>query len=425
MRNPISPIISATKGDKTIKSLHIRHNGYAGPRAARVVLIYEETQASSPPRAPLSLALLHDTSPLSRSLASSSPVQHTLTCPSNHPSHFLYNHPTMHLSISCLLVSLVGLAQAVSYRRTDNVVGEEFDDFFEYQAIPDPTFGRVTYVDRTTAVAQNLTFAKDNTFILRADGKQVLLDPSGPGRNSVRIRSRKTFTTHVVVFDVRHMPEGCGTWPAVWETQEEGWPVGGEVDIIEGVNNIGTNAATLHTSPGCSIHDSAKAGMTGTFKQQDCNWLVNGNAGCGALMRDQLSFGPSFNANGGGHFAFERTPRYMKVWFWPRSAGNVPRDLGTQYVNPDTWGIPAVFFPDTSCDFEKMFSAHHIIINLSLCGEWAGHPAIYPASCPLTCVEHVNKNPTAFKNAFWDFKAIDIYQRDTRVCKNKSKRSAM
>ena len=54
------------------------------------------------------------------------------------------------------------------------------------------------YVDQGTAVAQNLTFASGNSLIMRADDWTVL-DPNGPGRNSVRIRSVKTYNTHVSV----------------------------------------------------------------------------------------------------------------------------------------------------------------------------------------------------------------------------------
>lgn len=32
--------------------------------------------------------------------------------------------------------------------------------------------------------------------------------------------------------DVRHMPQGCATWPAFWETNDNNWPAGGEVDIV-------------------------------------------------------------------------------------------------------------------------------------------------------------------------------------------------
>lgn len=49
------------------------------------------------------------------------------------------------------------------------------------------------------------------------------------------------------------MPEGCGTWPAAWETLESDWPNSGEVDIVEGVNNETPNQSTLHTSAGCTM----------------------------------------------------------------------------------------------------------------------------------------------------------------------------
>jgi hypothetical protein len=34
--------------------------------------------------------------------------------------------------------------------------------------------------------------------------------------------------------------------------------------------------------------------------QSDCNTAVNNNAGCGALVNTTVSYGPSFNDNGGG-----------------------------------------------------------------------------------------------------------------------------
>ena len=54
------------------------------------------------------------------------------------------------------------------------------------------------YVDQATSIKENLTFASQDAFILRTDFKTVL-SSTGPGRNSVRIRSKKTFTTHVAM----------------------------------------------------------------------------------------------------------------------------------------------------------------------------------------------------------------------------------
>lgn len=55
------------------------------------------------------------------------------------------------------------------------------------------------YVDKTTAQKLNLTYATHNTFVMRADDTTVL-SATGPGRNSVRIRSKKRYTTHVAVY---------------------------------------------------------------------------------------------------------------------------------------------------------------------------------------------------------------------------------
>jgi beta-glucanase (GH16 family) len=58
---------------------------------------------------------------------------------------------------------------------------------------------------------------------------------------SVRIKSNKTYKYGVTVFDIRHMPQGMGTWPAAWTVQENGWPNYGEIDILEGVNDVSPN----------------------------------------------------------------------------------------------------------------------------------------------------------------------------------------
>lgn len=80
--------------------------------------------------------------------------------------------------------------------------------------------------------------------------------------------SNKQYHNHVAVFNIRHMPQGCGyvgaedsneviltplfpnsTWPAVWEVGAN-WPHEGEIDILEGANDVSPNQATLHTDSG-------------------------------------------------------------------------------------------------------------------------------------------------------------------------------
>ena len=81
------------------------------------------------------------------------------------------------------------------------------------------------------------------------------------------------------------------------------------------------------------------------------------------------SYGPAFNANGGGFYAMERSERGVKVWFWPRHAKHIPHDIrtGAYEVNTDHWGTPIADFPSTDCDMDSHFGPHNIVINLTFC----------------------------------------------------------
>ncbi|TFK22266.1 glycoside hydrolase family 16 protein [Coprinopsis marcescibilis] len=297
----------------------------------------------------------------------------------------------------------VPFAISVKYTLSESIVGNAFYDKFTWFDIPDWNHGRVNYTDRETSRRLNLTYASSDTFILRSDFTTVL-DPAGPGRNSVRIISKQTYTTHVAIFDVRHMPEGCGTWPAIWETKQDGWPNGGELDIVEGINNQTPNLVSVHTSPNCTMPRDRN--QTGTPASLTCD------GGCNVRMRSRESFGPAFNANGGGWFAVERRPDFIKVWFWPRKGGvAAPRDVispGTS-ATTEAWGIPDALFATTpSCDLAAKFRENAIIINLNFCGDWAGSQ--YGASgCPSTCANFVNTNTAYYWNAYFDIASIRIY----------------
>jgi len=160
-----------------------------------------------------------------------------------------------------------------------------------------------------TAQGMNLTSVGQDSFIMRADPGGV--DPASRGRKSVRIESKNLYETHVMVADIRHMPEGTPTWPALWEFGSD-WPNNGELDIIEGANdNPGGNLMSLHTSPGCTQPMGGRD-MKGAPVSDNCDAFVNGNQGCGVKSDTQESFGPAFNGAGGGWYAVERTDNYIK-----------------------------------------------------------------------------------------------------------------
>ncbi|TEB24528.1 family 16 glycosyl hydrolase [Coprinellus micaceus] len=320
-------------------------------------------------------------------------------------------HMRLPLSQTLAVLSLVSSTLAATYRQHKEVIGEDFiEDAFTVEGISDPTHGRVTYVNKATAQRFNLTYATKDRFILRADSDSVV-QRGEKGRRSVRMKSKDSYTRHVAVFDVRHMPTGCGTWPAIWEVGAN-WPNGGEIDILEGVNDMGPNAATLHTGANC-VMSATRKGQRGQQVEENCDVKAKGNVGCPVRMKDLRSYGPEFNKAGGGYYAVERASNHIKVWFWSRDSESAPAAVksGAKTVDPDTWGEPDAFFPGgQNCDINKKFGPQNIIINLTFCGDWAGSASVYSRSgCKGTCINHVDKNPQAFKEAYFDIASLRTY----------------
>ncbi|KAF9526028.1 2 beta-glucanase [Crepidotus variabilis] len=315
----------------------------------------------------------------------------------------------MKISLSITSKALVALSFVsvvkADYKLSDTIVGKGFYDAFNWLAIPDPTHGRVNYVDQSTAQSQNLTYASGNTFILRANFKDVV-SGSSSGRNSVRIESKKRFTYHVTVYDVRHIPQGCGTWPAIWETDTRFY---GEIDIVEGVNSEPQDAATFWTAPDGNCKQRVKQELddpSSPIILKDCS------EGCAVRPESRKSFGTAFNDNGGGWYAIERSPTFVKLWFWERNNAAVPADVknGQSSVEPAGWGEPFFDMTNDNCDIDSNLKAHNLIINLTFCGAYAGSPQFENAGCPGTCQGFVDNTPGAFDKAYFDIAGIRVYQ---------------
>ncbi|KAF9051066.1 hypothetical protein BDZ89DRAFT_1107789 [Hymenopellis radicata] len=323
----------------------------------------------------------------------------------------------VHLYVALFLVTTC--VYATSFDLADKFQGHDFLTWV-FQTFDDPTHGRVNYVDKDTALQTNLSFVSDDKFIMRADAYQMV-PPGARGRDSVRIASTTAYNEALFILDLQHMPEGCGTWPAFWTISRDGpWPHGGEIDIIEGVNTNSQNLASLHTSPGCTMNDARP--QNGRPVSSNCDSAVNYNQGCGVAFKESNSYGSGFNANGGGWYAMSKTlASGVKVWFWPRDCSDVPdevRDFGCDTIDIDKWGQPDASFPPETCDQPSHFNEHNIIFDLTICGDWAGS-AFGQAGCGTsTCDDYADRNPDAFKNAFWEINSLRVYNLQNRPTPN-------
>lgn len=275
---------------------------------------------------------------------------------------------------------------------------------------------------------------------------------AGP-RESVRLEGKKRFNRGLFIIDVRHMPAGCGTWPAFWLTDEANWPVNGEIDIVEGVNFQSEAKTALHTTKGCDMQDTPLGLMTGIWdtavgipngktgipdttirEARDCfvydphQWI---NQGCVAIDAGGGSLGAPLNEKGGGIFALEWDPVYRHIRTWVFSPHTkVPENLveairtaseeseGDRVMpNPEEWSLPYGHFPigdSTNCGGTK-FRNMRLVLNTALCGSVAGNRFFLDCKNESktfkTCNEYIKSRPDALRDAYWKIRGVYVYQR--------------
>ncbi|KAH0828889.1 glycoside hydrolase family 16 protein [Lanmaoa asiatica] len=303
----------------------------------------------------------------------------------------------------------VHYVSSTTYSLSNSLAGQSFINAFTWATNPDPNWGRVNYVDLATAQSKGLVSVSGNQVTLRAD-RTTKLTSSGPGRDSFDLVSKIINLTHLIVLTLFI----CLKVVALGQLFELGsnWPDGGEIDIVEGVNNQSPDLITLHTSANCTMPSYRV--MSGTSQGTNCNVYETDNTSCGVSVAAANSFGPSFNSAGGGWYAIERTSSFIKVFFWARKNASIPKDLSSpgSTIDTDNWGTPTAYFPSSiNCDFTTHLSPFNIVINLDFCGAWAGNSQLYSAAgCPSTCADYVNSNPSAFQNAYFTFNPLTIYK---------------
>ncbi|KAI1426839.1 glycoside hydrolase family 16 protein [Xylaria sp. FL1777] len=303
----------------------------------------------------------------------------------------------------------------MAYSLSTHYAGQGLLDSFSFFTGEDPTNGFVSYQSREAALASNLISIDElNRVRLGVDSVNTY-STSDKGRPSVRLTSNDQFTHGLFIADFAHMPGStCGTWPAFWAFNNEGhWPAGGEIDIIEGANTAQKNLYSAHTTTGCQ---APSTGFTGLQGSTDCS-INPDNVGCNyvAPRAGSATYGDSFNIIGGGVYAMEWDSQDIKIWHFPRIA--IPYDIShAPIITPDParWGPPQARFGGSNCKADSYFYNMSLVINTNFCGAYAGNVWGVTDKCNKlapTCQEYVARNPSSFRNSFWQINYIDVYKR--------------
>lgn len=200
-----------------------------------------------------------------------------------------------------------------------------------------------------------------------------------------------------------------------------------------------TNRISLHTLDGCD-HPPANTSPsieTGNLISTDCFNQTNFNQGCivevegnsvrrflihsgqrsslliGAFAINQ--YGQAFAQNGGGVYATLWDTTGISVWFFPRQS--IPADLPTDTPNPAGWGLPTAFYPQTACDFSKFFTPQTVIIDTTICGNFAGQPNVFSQTCSGTCIDLV-QIPENYDTAYFEISYIKLFEQCNGACKS-------
>ncbi|KDQ60269.1 glycoside hydrolase family 16 protein [Jaapia argillacea MUCL 33604] len=285
------------------------------------------------------------------------------------------------LFVSLSLTAVSWAQPAPPYSLVREYSGQTFFNGWDFYGNEDNlTWGNVSYLDASDAASQKLAYINDaGRAIIKVDNTTNVV--SGNLRNSVRITTQQSYGFGSMwILDVTHLPYGCSVWPAYW-TKGPLWPDDGEIDIMEAINLMTANEGALHTLEGCTISPAVNSTLElGNIGSTDCST----GSGCVIGESKANSYGTTFNTAGGGVWAtsFDLTGIYM--WFWSRA--DIPASITSLTSTSPLgsiadWGTPSMVWPSSSCNMPTFFGEQQIILDITLCGVWAGVPGIYQSTC--------------------------------------------
>ena len=292
---------------------------------------------------------------------------------------------------------------------------------FDFFTDADPNNGFVKYLGAADAIKSKIIGVAPthkNATYLGVDSSNIF----DKGRPSVRLTSKGVFNHGLFIFDIAHMPNAtCGTWPAIWAVGQDlsTWPNGGEIDILEGVNDQTTNSMSLHTSANCTVDAN---GFSGNLTTPNCYIKAPGqpdNSGCSISSFNPKSYGVQFNEGGGGIYAMEWTSKGITIWTFPRdkipadiARSTTPGDTNPGSPDPSKWGRPVAHFCSDACDIDQHFKDMKLVVSIGICGGWPNSDWASSGckSKAPTCNEYAAKNPHDFAEAYFLINDIKVYE---------------
>jgi hypothetical protein len=168
----------------------------------------------------------------------------------------------------------------------------------------------------------------------------------------------------------------------------------------------------LHTQAGCT--QATGVTQTGKTGQVNCDT----GSGCTVIDANADSYGAPLAAAGGGAWILEFATTGINIWFFSRA--HVPPSLSSNSIDTSTFGTPSGSWPASSCDPSQFFDKQEIVIDITLCGDWAGAPSVLEATCPKlqgtnTCYTTYVLNPANYDEAYFEIASVKLFATSPSV----------
>ncbi|KAJ3827030.1 hypothetical protein F5880DRAFT_1313323 [Lentinula raphanica] len=116
------------------------------------------------------------------------------------------------------------------------------------------------------------------------------------------------------------------------------------------------------------------------------------------------------------------------MWFWSRSdiPASISQANSSSTMNLTDWGTPTAAYPSSACNVTQYFQPQNLVLDITLCGVWAGVPSIYNSTgCSGQCIDNVigSGNPI-YNDAYWDISYIRTYLASTTTDSSASSASS-
>jgi beta-glucanase (GH16 family) len=257
--------------------------------------------------------------------------------------------------ILSLFFSWTGYSQSISKAKLI------WSDEFEKSGLPDPTKWDYDVGDHGWGNNELQYYSKENPTNARVENGVLILeahaDSSHPkGYTSARLVTRGKASWQYGYIEIKaKLPEGTGTWPAIWMLAEEnrhgGWPKNGEIDIME---HVGYDPGIVHGT----VHTESFNHILGTHLGEQKR-VTSFNEEFHSYAIDWTKERIDFYIDGNLYFTFENTGGDYKEW-----------------------------------PFDQPF---HLIMNIAVGGGWGGQkgvdPSIWPQRMEVDYVRVYDKKP--------------------------------